>query len=137
MPIGSARLDHGAAAVTTPGLTNGDHTLGVVLTPDGGAPSQMTWVTTTITTATLQPPPPPSNWDTNPTAAPAEPAAWRYIAKLYSNLLGRWADPTGLLYWSSLLQHGAATPDQITTAIANSTEGLGLAVRNVNPWPRR
>ncbi len=54
-------------------------------------------------------------------------AADYVVEALYTDLLGRHADPDGLAWWSGLLQHGTSQL-QVATALATSPEALRLFV---------
>lgn len=53
------------------------------------------------------------------------------VTSVYQNLFGRDPEPAGLLYWSSVLEHGAATISTITLAVMASAQGSDItAVAN-------
>ena len=54
-----------------------------------------------------------------------------FVTGLYLDLLDRSPDPGGLAYWSNLIQSGAATRQQIATAILDSPEA---ATTQVAEW---
>jgi streptogramin lyase len=64
-------------------------------------------------------------------APPALTPTQAFVVRLYHDLLGRDAEPSGMAWWSGLVDGGTQTRAQIAAAIATSPEGLGRLVQNL------